>query len=1057
MNSSLTIYKASAGSGKTFTLAVRYITLVVKNPDAYKNILAVTFTNKATAEMKERITQHLYGIAHSLADSEQYFNAVKKNISSSISDNDIRSNALQALNNILADYSNFRIETIDKFFQRILHGLARELQQGQGLQLELETRPIIENAIKELIDNIEPGSPQLEWIIEYINNSIDEDNTSLKLSDSLLDFANDNLFLEEFQEKGKKLNLYLQNIDKLKKLTEKISGKIRDIKKNISDATKKLTDTLSQQNLYQDDMTNGLGTLIKNCRNADFKNLDTGKTNISNAYNDKQKLFTLKFLKSNTAIDLDSIHSDFRAMVDTVNNSIKDYNSAILSKQYLYQLNLLASIRQQIDKDNIRLNRFIMADTCALLSQMEQGDTSFVFEKTGSTISHIMIDESQDTSCLQWRNLNIILLETLSQGKESLIVGDVKQAIYRWRNGDWQFLNSKLKEIFKAFSPAVENLDTNYRSKQNIVEFNSRIFRSAADIVNNHYRSLFGTDYSDLLLAYNGVESQKAKDSSGQGHVDIQLFFSDYIENHTNAVLSTIKDYLNAGLKPKDITLLFRNKKEIQEISQILKMDSEIGQYPIVSDEAFLLESSVSLQILINLLRYIISCDQDNIALEAVKFNYRSLFNKDIPQIETAELCRLPLYELAQKLCALFSLDNIEGQHPYLETFFDYLSSYLSKGNPSIASFLDYWEQTLKVKSIPSASSDGITLMTIHKAKGLEFNTVIIPFADWDLIVSPRLARNMWCTPPAECTPYNELPLVPIKFTSNAENSIYHTDYQNEYGLQLVDNLNLLYVALTRPKCNLSILGNYDIKATDADKDFTVKSIAQLIGKSVEMTKQEDRYYYSNGNICNAVKEESVNTVNPLRYTPQPITSGSIFNPQFPDFKESVAASKFIDTLGQENDGSAELQNRYIQTGQLLHTVFSQINTKDQAVQAIDKLVRQGVIESGSERSRIEKLVQKALSNPQVQEWFDGNYRLINESTILFNQDGKSTARRPDRIMIKDDSTIVVDFKFGKYNIEYEHQVEEYMSLLRAMNMPDVSGYLWFVYTDQIVKVELNK
>lgn len=1054
MESSLTIYKASAGSGKTFTLAVRYIALVADNPETYRHILAVTFTNKATAEMKERIVQHLYGIANSLPESEGYLKNIQQLLPQK-SSQEIRQNAGIALNNILHDYSNLHIETIDSFFQRILRGMAKELQLGHGMQLELDTETVISNAVDSFIENLEPGSQELDWVIEFVNNSIDSGN-NLRLNENLSSFSK-KIFQEEFQEKGQELREYLQNIDKLKSFIGKLHEIIKQCRQNITEAAARIIDTLSAQNLTPEDMTTGLGTLIKNCQNAYFGGINTTKVNIIKAIQDPQGLFSKTFQKEHKGINLDVIHSEFCNLVNTANSSLTDYNTADLSLKYLYELNLLTSIRKQIDSDNSRLNRFIMADTCALLNKMHQGDTSFIFEKTGSTISHIMIDESQDTSTLQWRNLNIMLLESLAQNRQSLVVGDVKQAIYRWRNGNWQYLNSKLKnEIFAGFAPQEKTLTTNYRSLENVVEFNNMIFGKLVNCAQQYHIDNIGTEHEDLKLAYSDVH-QEHHDNSGKGYADVRIFIKDktnkeeFSELYDTAITDTIYEYIENGVNVNDIAILLRTGNEIKQITQLLENDERFKGIPIISGEAFALEASAAVNALIFALRCVYDAT-DLIARTALNLQIQDSSALKEFEEQKESLSTMSIYQASQTLCRIFNLEQMEGQSSYLNTFFDNLCEYLKGGSSTIKEFLDFWDSHMHKVNVPVSSSNGITLMTIHKSKGLEFHTVIIPYADWELNTSNHQKTHIWCHSDKE--PYSQVPLIPIDFSSKCKKSYFKNEHDTEFGMQLVDNLNVFYVALTRAKCNLTILGDYIITKQEK-KDST---IADLIVNSLAVEPEDNCYRLTTGTIepsCCAQKEASKN---PFSHTVESLNVQSHYYSDLPDFKESVAASKFNETLCIEPEDTAqEKQDRYIQTGQLLHLLFSKIKTKEpqQIDQAIDSLVRQGLIDSEKEKERIRSFVTKAFEKETVAEWFSGNCKLINEGTILFKKDNQALNRRPDRIMLFKDRTVVVDFKFGKENPDYVTQVQEYMSLLKDMDMPNVQGYIWYVYSGRIDSVSL--
>ncbi len=470
-NSHLTVYKASAGSGKTFRLAVQYITMLVKSPEDYRHILAVTFTNKATAEMKQRILSQLYGIGHSLNSSADYYNEVKKAVT--FNEQTIRHNALLALDMILQDYGRFRVETIDSFFQTVLRGLARELHIGANLTLELDTQLVINEAVDSFLASVEQGSDDRRNVMEFVENNIDNDK-SWSIDGTLKKFSQE-LFREIFMEKGEELRQILSQPDAVadykRNLTSARDAVLPGITEEIQSIGKEIENALLTAGICLSDLASNPGKEIIKISSLTILEKDLTGTFLK-CTSQPEEFFRKKDLDKNPSLEsfaMDELVPRFSRVAQLYNDYHYAKNSYDAALQYIHELSLLLGIRAEIDRQSQEQGRFILADTPMLLSKLSGSDTSFVYEKTGSFIEHLMIDEFQDTSHLQWGNLRLLLWECLAIGKDCLVVGDVKQAIYRWRNSDWDILNSKMEKELAIYNPQAIPMESNFRSHQNVI------------------------------------------------------------------------------------------------------------------------------------------------------------------------------------------------------------------------------------------------------------------------------------------------------------------------------------------------------------------------------------------------------------------------------------------------------------------------------------------------------------------------------------------------------------------------------------------------------------
>ena len=1067
----LLVYKASAGSGKTFTLAVEYIKLLILNPRAYRNILAVTFTNKATTEMKERILSQLYGIWINDKSSKAYLEKITEELG--MPKEQIRMAAGKALHLMIHDYSRFRVETIDSFFQSVMRNLARELELGANLTIELNNMEVLSDAVDSMIERLNRQSPVLYWLLEYIEERIADDKR-WNVSGEIKNFGR-NIFDEGYIEKGDGLRRKLQDKDCIKNYRRTLQAIETEALEQMKGFADQFFGILESNGLAIDNLANKskgvssyfsklqMGKLDDSLRNATVEKHLASPENWSPKSSPRRNAITE--LAAAELIPLLQTAEEFR----NKNNML--VNSCQLSLRYINNVRLLANIDEEVRRLNYENNRFLLSDTNVLLHNLvHDGDSSFVFEKIGTTIRNVMIDEFQDTSRMQWDNFRLLLLEGLSQGENSLIVGDVKQSIYRWRNGDWGILNG-LKDHIESFPINVKILTTNRRSAGNIIEFNNKVFTAACHTLNDIYKSEQGEECKDLKEAYVDVCQEKDKDPD-EGYVKVTFLTEKeemaYVEDTLQQLANETQLLVTAGIQLKDIAILVRKNKTIPLVADYFDKNTP---YKIVSDEAFQLNASLAICMIMDGLRYL-SNPENRIAKAQLAAAYQNeilknnidlntLLLNDIDEylpvsfIEQQKKLRLmPLYELMEKLFGLFEMSRIKQQDAYLCAFFDAVVEYLQNNSSEMSAFIAFWEETLSQKTIPSGEVEGIRIISIHKSKGLEYHTVLLPFCDWNMEKERSLTHLIWCTP--KVAPFNNLDIVPVNYSTAMQQSIYREEYLNERLQLWVDNLNLLYVAFTRAKNNLIIWGKDGLKGTVSEllqQAMGQISIPQHEHDSSHLEKSED-----NTDTDNIAYEMGTLYLSEEKRTDGIIKNKLLMNPEkIPlhleslesniEFKQSNRSAEFI--RGEEETGE-----RYIRQGQLLHNLFSVIRTQDDIPSAIERLRFEGIIESAEQERQIKKLTEWALNHPLVKEWYSGNWELYNECAIIYKEKGELQTRRPDRVMMKDGKVVVVDFKFGKKRTDYNKQVRDYMNLLSDMGYENIRGYLWYVFDNEFVEVK---
>ena len=1069
----LLVYKASAGSGKTFTLAVEYIKHLIINPRAYRQILAVTFTNKATAEMKERILTQLYGIWKGAPSSEAYLERIKnyklkikEEGGDGLTDGEIRQRAGMALQYMLHDYSRFRVETIDSFFQSVMRNLARELELSPNLNIDLNNSEVLSDAVDSLIEKLTPTSPVLAWLLDYIDERI-RDDKRWNVSNEVKSFGR-NIFDESYIERGEKLRQCLRTPNTLKLYRDVL----RDMETEALEQMKSFYDQfegeLEGHALTPEDLkggARGIGSYFRKLRDGRLSDKDVLNATLQNSLADAKNWATKTSSRKDDIIclaktSLIPLLQEAERMRPQRNRTL---NSCRLSLQHLNKLQLLNHIDEEVRTLNREHNRFLLSDTNALLHKLvREGDSSFVFEKIGANIRNVMIDEFQDTSRMQWDNFRLLLLEGLSQGADSLIVGDVKQSIYRWRNGDWGILNSLGNEELKMenresssplnnFPVRVETLKTNRRSETNIIRFNNQVFTAAIDYLNALHLNELKEDCLPLKRAYADVVQESPK-STEYGYVKATFLEPDDEHNYTEQTLlalgEEVQRLLEEGVTLNDITILVRKNKNIPPIADYFDKELHLS---VVSDEAFRLDASLAICMLMDALRCL-SNPENKIAEAALMENYKLQMTNDeqsgfiiatpLPETFTSrrETLRLmPLYELLEELFSIFGMSRIEKQDAYLFSFFDAVTEYLQSNSSELASFIRYWDETLCSKTIPSGEMDGIRILSIHKSKGLEYHTVLLPFCDWKM-ENETYNHLVWCAP--RQAPFSDLDIVPINYSTAMQQSIYREEFLNERLQLWVDNLNLLYVAFTRAKKNLIIYGKAEQKGTVSE--LLGNALSDMTGKSYATGEE----IYELGTLyLSSHEEEKQVSGNKLLTVARRLPIHLETLETNIEFKQSNRSAEFI-------RGEEETEDKYIRQGQLLHNLFSVIRTTDDVPPAIERLRFEGIIESAQQEEQIRKLTEWALRHPLVKEWYSGRWELYNECAIIYREKGVLQTRRPDRVMMKDGEVIVVDFKFGKKRKAYNKQVKEYMDLLSDMGYEHIRGYLWYVFNNELEEIE---
>ena len=1098
----LTVYKASAGSGKTYTLAKRYIQMLVQRPDAYKHILAVTFTNKATEEMKMRILKELYALSHGHA------NAVMADIVSElgVSEEEVKQHTAEALSLLLHDYSNFNVQTIDSFFQKVLRNLAHEMGLNTMPRIELNDIGIEEQAVDMMFQSLTDNDERMEWITEFIRTKMDEEK-GWNVTSEIKRFGKQ-LFTDDYKQHKHALNAVIHEphffdeyVKLLRQLKKEYATKIRafgtTFLQQIAEAGLSVNDfsygnngvagfslKLSKENGYQD---------VKSYKRAQECAEDEDKWAVKKHPN-------RQFICSKAQQQWIPLLKD---ALQTLQEGVVIINTVDLTTKNMHQLRLLQNIDETVEALSKELNCFLLSNTQSLLHDMlydEHGhstDAPFIFEKIGTRLHHIMIDEFQDTGRLQWQNFRILLEECMAhRHSQNIIVGDVKQSIYRWRAGDWRLLQhiqqnlSTPKEDMK-----VQVLEHNWRSDENIILFNNTFFELAKDIEQQRLNTnLELTGNTDILDAYDKTAQRIPPSAHKGGFVSIQLFDKEcYTERTLNQLTEHIVYLLHHGVAPRDIAILCRRNSDLATVAAHLSR--HVPDVALVAREAFKLSTSLSVLTIIEAMRlllqphntptlaFLVTTYQQHILqqpyLETLLKADESQRRQMLPAAYTEkekEMSSMPLYDLAEYLYNTFQLYRLEEESPYICAFFDMLQNYVNNNAADITAFLHAWDTRLKDEKVSTARHNGIQFLTIHTSKGLEFPYVFMPFTDWN--DSQRKNEILWCEPTSE--PFSALPAIPINLVSTLNTSLYQSEYKEEEMQRAIDRLNLLYVGFTRARKGLFVSGLYDSKES---RSALIRSICSTINGQQEKYasilpgyRYEDRSDVDDKLITfqfgelNLPTSDNTAEEKPTRdTTPTLAADAPDDNPFEADIKERhirIQPQQSDICFMQSNDSrhfvggdESQQQQHYIERGKVLHYIFSRIRTLDDTETILHELEAEGVLgNEGLSYDDTKKMIMSALRHPEVAEWFSPHQQIINERTITTRdpQSGRIQHIRPDRVIADGNKVIVIDFKFGKEQPQHREQVQNYMWHLRQMGYTEVSGYLWYVYQNHVFPVELS-
>jgi len=1036
--SSFLIYNASAGSGKTFTLVKEYLKIILKSPfhDTFKNILAITFTNKAASEMKERIIETLKDFSEKdiLENSNNMFQIICEELD--MKPEAVHNKSKILLNSIVYNYAFFDISTIDGFTHRIIRTFAYDLKLPLNFEVELDQDALLSEAVDRLIAKAGTEKKLTKVLIDFAIEKADDDKSwdvsydFYKISKLLIN-ENDIPFIDKLKSK---------TLDDFKVLKKQLKINIKDAEKNIVEIAQNTLNLIEEAGLeFKDFSRSTLPNHFKKASKLEFNSLygNNLEENISN----RTGVYP-KTLSDAIANIIDQILPEIEISYKTIKATV--YNLKFLKACYknMTPLSVLNAINKELTDLKVEQNKILISEFNNMIHHEIKGQpTPFIYERLGEKFNHYFIDEFQDTSVLQWENLIPLIDNKLAQDNQDnspgslMIVGDAKQAIYRWRGGKAeQFVNLFNDDNPFQIEKSLRSLPKNYRSFKNILEFNNGFFKHLAGTIfsNNNHKELYENAYQEVTKSHEGYVSLEFLDLNREDD-------KDHI--YSEKTLETIAFCLQNGFAYNDICILVRKNKEGVVIADYLNKHD----IPLISSETLLLNNSPEVLFVINFLKLLQQPKNNEIKIQvlnylALSFNIEekhAFYEKHIHlnlddffaslnifniHIKYSNLMQFSLFDLVETIVLTFNL--VKTSNAYLQYLLDVVFEYSQKNQSDLSGFIDYYEKKKEKLSIVLPPGQvAVQILSIHKSKGLEFPVIIFPFADLDIY--------------KEIEPKEWFPLNPEDFQGFSHTLLnFSSDFENfgDIGNQIfnrrrsnleLDNINLLYVALTRAVEQLFVISKKDINKKGEINNQTYSGLLINYLNTLNLwDNNQTNYAFGNPEKTSDKKSVSTNSLEQKEFISTPKHEHNI---------KIVTSSGFLwDTL----------QKEAIEKGNLIHNIMSEIKTKTDIEFVIARFIQTNII-TNEQATILKELVIQIVTHKDLQAYFTSDLRVYNERDIISKN---GDIYRPDRLVInKNNQVIIVDYKTGKENPKHINQLLEYENILLEMNIKTIKKVLIYI------------
>ena len=1028
MSSNFKIYNASAGSGKTTTLTVEYLRLVLSttSSDYFKSILAITFTNKAASEMKLRIIEELKNISTNNYSDLAYL--VELEISLNLSRDEFVKRASVVLESVLHQYGEFSVSTIDSFTHRLLRTFSKDLNLPSGFEVELDVNKVLADSVDLLIDKYGTDKDLSEIILAFTLENL-EDEKTWNIEGSINDFAK--VLLSD----GSK-----DNLKQVLKTKPKTIFKIRsflkqtlvEIENKLESIGQKGFDILDEFNIRVDALSHSKKGVYGLWQKLKGKTFADPNSFVLKFFNDG-KLVSAKA----TTKDKEDIESAFDLLQANFNNylSLKDQKFAVYHKYKLlyrsiYGLAVLGEVQKGIESIKKNEHKILISDFNKLITDAIGNDSApFIYERIGVKYKHIFIDEFQDTSLLQVVNFLPLISQSLAEQNQILLVGDTKQSIYRWRNGDAELLASfpnppsQIKkeaylsqfEQIQFFKPNRISLNTNYRSDQLIVEFNNALFQRFEQLIEPRFKDLF-TDFIQIPGKQNNsgfITLTKLEGKLKTELYDVQL----------PEILTRIRTCIEQNWNLSDIAILVRANSEAAVLAEYLN-DNQI---PVVSSEGLLVFKSTKVLLVVQFLNsfynetnkgkraqlwYYLKAEELDLVTDILDINID--FQDHFADFDFEYFNKIGFYDKAVFISDYFGFDP---NGIFLQSFLNKLFQKCSNPPFGIHQLLK-WHETDQDKFAVEAdeSTEAVKISTIHNSKGLQFPVVILPFM-W---YKPAIKNySEWIELNDDSIPL-EKALIPMVKTSVEAINMTKV-YEKEVQKTLIDNINMVYVASTRAKHEMHLF-------TNNQKGLIQETINNAVAEFDFGVKKSDNYWEQGSAILNS-KTKNMKAPRPP------------FVP-FNRWHDKVSI------VGKRSKGIYFSSEQTVK-GTIFHEILGRVKFSSEAKIVFDNAILHGEIDDKGHEELL-KTIKLMESNSDVARAFSEEATILNEQTILTKE---LMQYRPDRISILGNEVVLIDCKTGKPNRKHHKQISKYLELLKQMNYGKVEGYLIYTGLNSIVKV----
>lgn len=1040
MNPNFLIYKSSAGSGKTYTLVKEYLRIVLNNPNEYKHVIALTFTNKAAAEMKYRIIRELKNLSGGL-NNHLYDTLVKENVTGNISEK-----ASLVLCNILHDYSSFSVSTFDSFFHRIIRSFAKELGLSYGFDVILEEDEVADKAVDDLLEEIGKDETLTNYFENFVLFNLDSEK-DWKLEKELKKY-NKELTKERYRELllNNKLNLSFEEIEIV---IENLKQIISVYKNKLNSYGKRAFDFLDEYNLSAKDFKyGGSGTI------SFFKKLDEADSfeDLFNAmYGSRiENILTGKneWYKTDSEIKELIIQCLNRGLetllgetVAYINNERSKLVTAAELLKTIYTYGLFSAIRNKIIEYKDKNDAMLISDIRDLIHALVMdSSTPFIYEKIGVQYKYYLLDEFQDTSVFQWESIFPLIENSLASDGWGMLVGDVKQSIYRWRNGSLNLLLKDAEVDLKKVTNRLEikNLETNNRSKKEIVDFNNNVFEKAKDILSIELES-------EHVLKVFENHNQKIR-KEGNGFVD--TIFLKYSKENGELILEMlckkIKELQSMNFRLDEMMILTRDNNKAKLVAEHLLMNG----VNVISSESIRVNYSPMVRLIIGVLKFL-NGDGSQINMKEILLSlnrlgltkrerhslYSSSAKDDVKEINNllgnSALLKSSLYDSVESIYRLFK--NLDAPDTNVISFLDLVIDFETKNGSNTASFIDWWENNNEKNSVVIPEhTDAVNIMTIHKAKGLQRKIVFIPYMNWDLF--PDSKKNLiWVT--SDVKPFNESAYL-VKTSSKLEESFYAEHYKTEKIDTAVDNLNLMYVALTRAEEQMYIYSNEKYNSVfESNKSGKgkvgkqpLKNVGQLLYRSLYendvFSQDETQKVYQTGAIEKFESREIATETNSI----------NMFSN---DWTKKLTIKKITKQSVKEK----------IDFGNAVHKLLSEILHTDQVKNILERA------EQNFNKEEFEKLlleINSITGDVRLRDFFDKENEIKTEQEIILPG---GEILRPDRIYTNQDTANILEIKTGTKSQDHKLQIEKYKNAIIKMGFNKVRGLIYYTSDKELLEL----